>query len=140
MIAAKTYREENFWYTTGVSDPMAAAGAVVNMQILIGADAPFKCYYITIHVGQGAEDCEVLVVNWMGSIVIIDNVLGKNLMNQAMAIDAIAGNGQDVYNLPPPRIFNVSTTLTFTVTSNIATRTVVEIVLHGAKLKDPIPA
>ncbi len=140
MIAAKTYREENFWYTTGISDPMAAPGAVVNMQILVGADAPFKCYYITIHVGQGAEDCEVLVANWMGSIVIIDNVLGKNLMNQAMAIDAIAGNGQDVYNLPPPRIFNLSTTLTFTVTSNVADRTVVEIVLHGAKLKDPIPA
>lgn len=140
MIPAKTYREENFWYTTGMSDAMAAPGAAVNMQILIGADAPFKCYYITVHVGQGLENCELLVQNWYGSIVINDNVLGKRLMNQAMAVDAIAGNGRDVYNLPPPRIFNVSTTLTFTVTSNIATRTVVEIVLHGAKLKDPLPA
>lgn len=140
MIPAKTYREENFWYTTGFSDELAAIGAAVNMQILIGADAPFKCYYITIHVGQGVKDEEVLVLNWAGSIVITDNVLGKNLMNQAMAVDAIAGNGRDVYNLPPPRIFNISTTLTFAVTSNVATRTIVEIVLHGAKLKDPMPA
>ena len=140
MIPAKTYREENFFYTTGWSDPMAAAGAVANSQILIGADAPFKCYYVTVHVGQGLEDCELLVQNWFGSIVWTDNVLGKNLMNQAMAIDALAGNGRDVYNMPPPRIFNLSTTLTFVITSNVATRTIVEIVLHGAKLKDPLPA
>ncbi len=130
-------REENFFYTTGWSDAMAAPGAAVNMQLLVGADAPFKCYYVTVHVRQGVEDCELLVANWAGDIVWRDNVIGKDLMNQAMPVDAIAGIGSDVYNMPPPRIFNVSTTLTFTVTSNIATRTQVCIVLHGAKLKRP---
>ena len=135
--AQKAWREENFFYTTGWSDAMAAAGAAVNMQILVGADAPFKCYYVTAHVRQGNEDCELLVANWAGDIVWRDNVIGKDLNNQAMPLDAIAGIGSDVYPLPPPRIFNVATTLTFTVTSNVATRTEVCIVLHGAKLKDP---
>jgi len=118
---------------------MAAPGAAVNMQILIGADAPFKCYYITIHVAQGVEDCELLVQNWAGEIVMRDNVIGKDLMNMALPIDALAGDGRDVYNVAPPRIFNISTTLTFTVTSNIATRTIVCIVLHGAKMKRTTP-
>ena len=129
------YLEENFLYTTGWSDPMAAPGAVANLQILIGADAPFKCYYVTIHVAQGNEDCELLVQNWAGDITWQDNVIGKTLMNMALPIDALAGNGRDVYNLAPPRIFNMATTLTFAVTSNIATRTIVSIVLHGAKMK-----
>jgi hypothetical protein len=127
--------EENFLYTTGWSDAMAAPGAAVNLVIMIGADAPFKCYYVTIHVAQGNEDCELLVADWAGDIVWRDNVIGKDLMNMALPIDALAGNGRDVYNLAPPRIFNMATTLTFTVTSNIATRTIVCIVLHGAKMK-----
>ncbi len=129
------YREENFLYTTGWSDPMIAAGQAVNMQILIGADAPFKVYYVTIHVAQGLEDCELLVQNWAGEIIWRDNVIGKDLMNMALPIDALAGDGRDVYNVAPPRIFNLSTTLTFTITSNVVTRTIVCIVLHGAKMK-----
>ena len=131
------YLEENFLYTTGWSDPMIAPGQAVNLVIMIGADAPFKCYYVTIHVAQGLEDCELLVQNWAGDIVWRDNVIGKDLMNMALPIDALAGNGRDVYNLAPPRIFNMATTLTFTITSNIVTRTIVSIVLHGAKMKRP---
>ena len=129
------YREENFLYTTGWSAPMIAAGQAENLVIMIGADAPFKCYYVTIHVAQGLENCELLVQDWAGEIVWRDNVIGKDLMNMALPIDALAGNGRDVYNMAPPRIFNLSTTLTFTVTSNVVTRTIVCIVLHGAKMK-----
>lgn len=136
-IPQKIMREENFFYTTGWSAAMAAAGAAVNMQILVGADAPFKCYYVTAHVRQGVAGAELLVLNWAGEIVWRDNVLGKELMNAAMPLDAIAGIGSDVYPMPPPRIFDVATTLTFTATSNVAARTQVNIVLHGAKLKNP---
>lgn len=135
----KVWREETFFYTTGWSDPMTAAGQAVNMQILVGADAPFKCYYVTSHIRQGALGTELLVLNWAGDIVWRDNVIGKDLMNAAMPLDALAGDGRDVYNMAPPRVFNVATTLTFTATSNVATRTEVNITLHGAKLKDPLP-
>lgn len=131
-------REENFFYTTGWSDLMAGAGQAANMMILVGADAPFKCYYVTVAVKQGNEGEEVLALTWAGEIVWHDNVIGKDLMNQAMPIDALGGNGRDVYVVAPPRIFNVSTTLTFTVTSNVATRTFVSITLHGAKLKKDV--
>ena len=130
------YREENFFYTTGWSDAMAAPGQAVNMQILVGADAPFKCYYVSATVRQGLLDCELIVLDWAGDLIWRDNVLGKELMNEAIPVDCIAGDGKHPYNLPPTRIFNVATTITFTATSNIATRTQVNITLHGAKLKD----
>ncbi len=140
MLQNKVWREENFFYTTGWSDEMVAAGGAVNMQILVGNDAPFKCYYVTAHIRQGVAGSELMVLNWAGDLIWRDNVIGKDLMNQAMPLDAIAGNGRDVYNMPPPRVFNVSTTLTFTATSNVATRTQVNITLHGAKLKEPARA
>lgn len=128
------YREENFLYATGWSDPMAAAGAVVASQISIGADAPFKCYYITVHVRQGLEDCELLVANWAGDIQINDSQTGKSLFNIPAPVDCIAGNGQLPYNVAPPRIWAGNATVIFTVTSNVVTRTEVCVVLHGAKL------
>lgn len=128
------YREENFLYSTGWSPIMAAAGAVVAAQINIAADAPFKNYYITIHVRQGVEDCELLVANWAGEIQINDSQVGKNMCNIAVPVDALAGNGQLPYNLAPPRIWAGNATVLFTITSNVATRTEVCVVLHGAKL------
>jgi hypothetical protein len=127
-------REENFIYCTGWSDPMALAGATVTPQIQIGADAPFKCYYITIAVKQGAEGEEVLVLNWAGTISIKDTVVGKDLMNVAIPVQALAGTGEFPYNVPPPRVWAHDSTVIFSVTTNVATRTLVNICLHGSKL------
>lgn len=128
------WREDNFIYSTGWSDAMAAAGAVVNPQIAIAADAPFKCYYITAAIKQGQVGAEVLVLNWAGTVIIKDSALGKDLMNVEIPVDAIGGNGQLPYILTPPRIFNVNTTIVFTITSNVAATTFVNFCFHGAKL------
>ncbi len=127
-------REENFYYTTGFSDPMAAAGAAVPSTIDIAADAPFKCYYYTVAVKQGAAGSELLVINWAGTVQINDTQIGKNLFNIDAPLDAVAGNGQFPYNLAPPRVYNANSTVLFTFTSNVATRTLVSFTMHGAKL------
>ncbi len=134
-IVLEQYDRQNFWYTTGWSPaPMIAIGGVSNLQILISQDAPFLVYYVTAHVRQGAAGTEVLVLNWAGDIVWRDQSVGADLMNVAMPLDAMAGDGRDPYDLAPPRVFMNNTTVTFTATSNTAVRTEVNIVLAGAKL------
>jgi hypothetical protein len=127
-------REQNFVYGTGWSAAMVAAGAVANIQIVLADDAPFMVYYYTAHVRQGIQDCEVLVQNWAGTVLITETAAGKIMFNLAIPLDAIAGNGRDVYPLPPPRLLQKSTTVAFAITSNIATRTQVFFCMHGSKL------
>ncbi len=130
----RTWREENFYYTTGWSDAMAAIGAAVAPAINIAADAPFKCYYYTVAVRQGVAGSELLVLNWAGTVQIQDTQIGKNLFNVPAALDGIAGNGQFPYNLAPPRIYASNASAIFTFTANTATRTQVQLTMHGAKL------
>jgi len=129
-------REENFLYSTGWSGAIAAVGGVAAMTLSIAADAPFKAYYLTVSVRQGAAGAELLVVAFAGDIQINDSQVGKNFFNVAGPIDSIAGSGQRPYILTPPRIFAASTSILFTVTSNVATRTQVNVTMHGAKLYD----
>lgn len=128
------YREENFWYTSGWSAAVAAIAGTVTSSILLSADAPFKAYFLTMHVRQGAAGSEVIVLNFAGDVLINEAQIGKNLSNAAMPIDALASNGQNSYTLAPPRIFAGNTTINFTFTSNVATRTQFNVCLHGAKL------
>lgn len=128
------FREENFWYTTGWSAAVSANGGTATGQILLSADAMFKAYYITMHVRQGAAAAEVIVLNAACDVLINEAQVGKNMSNAAMPVDALVSNGQNMYVLAPPRIFTGNTTILFTWTSNVATRTQFNAVLHGAKL------
>ena len=127
-------REENFIYTTGWSAAMAAAGANAQLTLSIAADAPFKAYYLTVSVRQGAAGAELLVAAWAGDVQINDAQVGKNIFNAAGPVDCLAGSGQLPYILTPPRIFAASTSIIVTFTSNVATRTQANLCLHGAKL------
>jgi hypothetical protein len=126
--------KENFIYTTGWSAAMAAIGAVVNPQIAIATDAPFRAFYFTVTVRQGALGTEVIVTNFAGDLQLSISQVGKTLSNAAIPIDAIAGTGREPYVFAPPRVFGANTTLIFTITSNVATRTEVNVCLHGEKL------
>jgi hypothetical protein len=124
------YREENYWFTTGWSAVVAAIGGVANGQILLSGDAPFKCYYITLHVRQGG----LIVANFGGDVQINEAQTGKNLSPIAIPTDALSGNGNLPYILPVPRIFSGNTTILFTFTAILATATQFNCTLHGTKL------
>jgi hypothetical protein len=128
------YREETFYYTTGWSDALTAAGQAVNQQINIASDANFKAYYYTVAVRQGAAGSEVLIANFAGDVQINDTQVGKSLFNIAAPLNAISGIGELPYNLAPPRVFASNTVIVFVTTTNVATRTQVNFTLHGAKL------
>lgn len=127
-------RKANFFFTTGWSLPMAAAGATATASILLAADAPFLCYRISGHVRQGADGTEVLVLNFAGDVQINESQINRNLFNLAAAMDIFVAPGAPPYDLTPPRLFAANSTVIVTFTSNVATRTQCEIILHGAKL------
>ena len=85
------WREENFFYSTGWSDPMTAIAQTVNSQIEIASDSVFKAYYFTLAVRQGAAGSELLVVNWAGDVQINDSSIGKNFFNVPTPVSAIQG-------------------------------------------------
>lgn len=126
--------KENFFFTTGWSVAMAAAAATATVNILIAADAPFLCYRVSGHVRQGAAGTEVTVLNFGGDVQINESQLNRNLFNLAGAMDMFVAPGAPPYDLTPPRLFAANSTIIVTFTSNVATRTQCQIILHGAKV------
>lgn len=127
-------RKENFFFTTGWSAAMALAGAIATANILIAADAPFLCYRISGHVKQGAAGAAVMVTTWGGDVQINESNINRNLFNLAGAMDMFVAPGAPPYDLTPPRLFAANTTVIVTFTSDVATNTYCQLILHGAKL------
>jgi hypothetical protein len=124
------FREENYWFTTGWTAAVAAIAGTTNGQILLSGDADFKCYYISMAVRQAG----LIVLTFAGDVQINEAQTGKNLSPIAIPVDALIGNGNLPYILPVPRVFSGNTTILFTFTSNVATSTQFNVVLHGTKL------
>ena len=127
-------RKENFFFTTGWSAAMAAAAATATASILLAADAPFLCYRISAHVKQGAAGSETLVTTFAGEVQINESQINRNWFNLNAALDIFLTPGAPPYDLTPPHLFAASTTVVVTFTSNVATRTQCQLILHGAKL------
>lgn len=127
-------RKENFFFTTGWSAAIAVAGGTAAVNILIAADAPFLCYRISGHVRQGAAGAMALVTTFSGDVQINESQVNRNLFNVAGAMDMFVAPGAPPYDLTPPRLFAANSTLIVTFTSDVATRTQCQIILHGAKL------
>ena len=127
-------RKDNFFFTTGWSAAMAAAAATATVNILIAADAPFLCYRISGHVRQGAAGTEVTVTTFGGDVQINESQLNRNIFNLAGAMDMFVAVGAPPYDLTPPRLFAANTTVIVAFTSDVATNTYCQLILHGAKL------
>ena len=119
-----------FCYGSGIMAIPAVIGNSVVSLISIAADAPFEAKYLTISVTQ----VNLVVTNWGGTIQIDDSAKGRTLFNNAIGVDHIRGNGGLPYAFNPPRLFDQNSSITITVTNNVATATNVEVVLHGNKL------
>lgn len=122
---------EQFIYATPPIALLAAVGAVGAGNILVTSDADYQVNYITIDVQQAA----LVVANWGGTILLTSSDSNKAWMNVAIPVDSIRGTGQMPYVLQIPKLVKANTTVTVTVTNNIATATNVVLVLHGYKLQ-----
>lgn len=109
---------------------LAVVGAVGNVTINIMQDAPFECVYIKGLVTQVG----LVVVNWGGTIQIEDSGAGRTLYNNAVPFSLVCGSAQQPYVLLVPRVFPQNSSVTITVTNNVAVATVAHVVFGGYKL------
>jgi hypothetical protein len=126
----------SFIYATEKVSLAASATDVQSVTLATQQDAPFECNYITAHVLQSDKK----VTDWGGTVQITDNATGRTLFNRAIILDAIAGSGQLPYPFSPPHLLKANSTLTVTLSNNVATATVVQICLHGNKLIEGLDA
>lgn len=124
------YLQLYYVYSTGQVALPAVAGAQVNANISILADADFACHYIS----GVATQANLIVLNWAGLVQINDAGVGRTFFNVAIPFDSIAGNARQPYPLPIPRRVARNSTLVLTFTNPVATATNVHLSLHGYKL------
>ena len=122
--------KQAFVYSTGWVTMSTTAGTTVSKTISFSAGADFACNFITGHVRQA----NVLFANWAGTIQVQQSSSGRNLFNEAISFDAIAGNARQPYPFDPPKLFRGKTTIQVQLTNNFTTATDVQVVFHGNKL------
>lgn len=110
-----------FIYRSGVAS--LAAGASLTDAINIQADAPFiwvkTSYFVDLDGTAITENTrQIPLVN----LSIQDSGSGRNLQNNPVPLDAIAGRGALPFVLPQPRIFKANSTIQLTYT-NFSTAT-----------------
>jgi hypothetical protein len=107
-----------FWYPAIVT--AIAPAAVQNTQINIAADADFYCthflQWFNNHAALTAINVSTTVTPLI-TVLINDTGSSRNLMNSAIPIPAIAGNGTLPYRLQKPRLFQRTTSINFAFTN-----------------------
>lgn len=105
--------EDFFTYTTRFED--LAAGATNTQFIQIEADSDFliqKLAYFS-QVGGGAVQWQTVDVP-LCTIVIVDTGSGRQLMNEAIPLPALFGDGRLPYILPTPKLFTKNSRINVT--------------------------
>ena len=127
---------DQFWNSVNVSN--LAAGATTNTTLSISADADFywnaASYFVVTHgSATGIEESTFQIP--CVTVIITDTGSSRQLMNQAIVLNTIAGDGKRPYRLTRPRLFRRTTSITFTFTSFDSTNALdIYFTLHGFKV------
>lgn len=122
-----------YWYVTNIAASIAAAG-VSNSQIQIDAGTDFywiaSSYQIDTSGGALQESTNIIP---LVTVLINDTGSARNLMNSAVPLPALAGDGKRPYRLVRPRIFRANSVVNFTWTnySNATTYSDIYFTMHG---------
>jgi hypothetical protein len=123
-----------YWYVTNFGAALAPA-ATTNSQIQIDAGTDFywiaTSYFVDL---AGAPITSGALILPLVTVLINDTGTSRNLMNSAVPVPAIAGDGREPYRLPRPRIFRANSVINFTWTSYATTTTTytdIYFTLHG---------
>lgn len=113
-----------------------AAGATATDNIQIQADADFEVQKLTYFsdIAGAAQTLTTQVVPLI-TVLIVDAGSGRQLMDRAVAIPALFGDGRIPFILPTPRIFAARSNITFTLVNfSAATTYRTRLNLIGTKL------
>lgn len=118
------------------ANALAAAAVSAPVGTQIDASAMFlwisTCYFATTaNAAQGANTRVVPLV----TVLIVDQGSGRQLMDNPVPVDSIAGNGQFPYVLPEPRLIAANSTIQFTYTNfDAAAGYNIRMTLNGYKI------
>ena len=124
------------FFIYGITFPSIAPGATATDNIQIQADADFEVQKLTqfSDIAAAAQTVSTQVLPLV-TVLIVDSGSGRQLMNEAVAIPALFGDGRIPFILPTPRIFAARSNVTFTLVNFDAAVTYqVRLSLIGTKL------
>jgi hypothetical protein len=110
----RTDGSDYYWYVTNIAAALAAAGTT-SSQIQIDAGTDF--YWIGSSYqcdSAGAALTESTNIIPLLTVVINDTGTSRNLMNSAIPLPALAGDGKRPYRLVRPRLFRANSVINFT--------------------------
>ena len=124
------------FFIYGIDFPSIAAGATATDNIQIQADADFEVQKLTQTSDiAGATQTESTKVVPLITVLIVDAGSGRQIMNVAVAIPSLFGDGRIPFILPTPRIFAARSNITFTLVNfSAATTYRIRLSLIGTKL------
>lgn len=126
--------KEWFVYATDWCDALTTAGGATAQTVTISSDAWFQVNSIQIAVRQGDANTELIVLNWAGTVLLLNTGTGSQFSNVAMAVDSLRGEGNRPHYLEPPVLLGAKSSVLITWTTNVTTRTQACIAFEGLKL------
>jgi hypothetical protein len=121
LLNAKRIIKKPFTYATNFTNTQFTAGTTLTNNIAIQSDAPFLIQSQTYSAdvaaaGQTQNSQTIPLVNCL----LTDTGSGNQLMNQAVPVSQIFGNGQFPYILPEPYLLDARSNLSVQVTNRDA--------------------
>ena len=112
------------FFTYAIDFDSVAAGISATDNIQIQADADFEVQKLTFFadIAGAAQTVTTSVIPLM-TVLIVDAGSGRQLMDRALAIPALFGDGKIPFILPTTRIFAARSNVTFTVVNFSAATT-----------------
>lgn len=129
----RTDGSDFYWYVTNITAALAASG-VANTSIQIDAGTDFywigSTYQADTSGGALTESGNLIP---LVTVLINDTGSSRNLMNSAVPLPALAGDGKRPYRLIRPRLFRANSVVNFTWTnySNSTTYSDLYFTMHG---------
>lgn len=118
LLDAKQVIRKPFTYTTSFTGGVLTAGATVTNNIQIQSDAPFliQAQSYTADVGQAGQTASSATYP-LCNVLLTNTGAGMQLMNQAVPVPQIFGNGQFPFVLPEPLLLDARANLQVAVTN-----------------------
>jgi hypothetical protein len=121
-IQAQYAYRDFFTYETDFSALAAAGSATQTFQIQADSDFIWHKGTFVADIAAAAQTDSTRVIPLV-TCLITDSGAGRQLMNSAVPIPSLFGNGQIPFILPRPRVFRASSVVTVQLTSYVAAGT-----------------
>jgi len=133
IVPQEKIYDDFFAYSTGILALGATVGATQLNNITIQADSDFVWEKLTYFADTGAALTEATRVIPLVTLMITDTGSGRQMFNQPVSLNAIAGPGGLPYILSRPKLFDANSTIQISLVNRLAQAYNIEVLLSGRK-------